>query len=148
MISLLDIIEAIKQKLENSFQDAEIYISNLEEGFKKPSFLFAYHNLDNKSSNYYLVNKKLDMQIIYYAKEKQSGKGDGLDRLGAMEKLDNIFGTLNLQVKNRNLSFQYSYGEADGHLTIELYFEYADDKPTQEEERETIQKIIMNESEV
>lgn len=148
MVSTLDIIKELKRLFQREFENAGFYLINLNEDYKKPAFLFSYINERTKDNNYYLKTKVLDIQIIYFAKVKTNGKEDENDRFEAMEKLDNILGALNLNVKDRNLKFKYRYGEAGGHLTIELDFEFADNKPILKltnENIEMIQKIFINE---
>lgn len=148
MVSTLDIIKELKRLLKSEFEKAGFYLINLNEDYGKPAFLFSYINERTKDNNYYLKTKVLDMQIIYFSKLKTNGKEDENDRFEVMGKLDNILGTLNLSVKDRNFKFNYRYGEAGGHLTIELEFEFIDDKPIKIETNEMMKKLFMNGKEV
>lgn len=148
MVSTLDIIKELKISLQKEFDKAGFYLLELNEKYEKPAFLFAYIKERTKDNSYYLKTKVLDMQIIYYAKIKTNGKEDVDDRFSAIEKIDNILGTLNLNVKDRNLKFEYSYGDAGGHLSIDLEFEFIDDKLIKKESYEMIKKLFMNGQEV
>lgn len=148
MVSTLDIIKQLKILLQKEFEKAGFYLLELNEKYEKPAFLFSYIKDRTKNNNYYLKTKVLDMQIIYYAKIKTNGKEDVDDRFAAIEKIDTILGPLNLNVKDRNLKFQYSYGDAGGHLSIDLEFEFIDDKLIKIETNEMMKKLFVNGQEV
>ena len=68
-----------------------------------------------------------------------------------MEELDSFLSKLNLNVKDRNLKFEYGFEEADEQLSINLDFKFKDGvvntEYDEDQTRDMIQNIFFNDKE-
>ena len=147
MISILDVIYAAIKKFKVCVPDSKHYF-NLPEDYNTPSFL--YNIVFNKASRKtkYVKDVSLDLQIILFSNKDELGKEDYEGKIQIAEQLRSFLDTFILQVGDRYLKFDYSFGEADEQLTINMNFKFKDGVVNLEESYELMQHLYMNREEV
>ena len=147
MISILDVIYAAIKKFKVCVPDSKHYF-NLPEDYNTPSFL--YNIVFNKASRKtkYVKDVSLDLQIILFSNKDELGKEDYEGKIQIAEQLRSFLDTFILQVGDRYLKFDYSFGEADEQLTINMNFKFKDGVINLEESYELMQHLYMNREEV
>lgn len=152
MVDILDVFYALIGELKKCIPTAKHYVGKLPENFKLPSFLYLLIFNADMQSNYFTKDTTLDLQIIYFATEDGYGVVSFDDKLQTMGKLKEFLSRFNLQVKDRNLKFTYSFGEADEQLAINIQFKFKDGVVNltydEEQAREMIEKINISDKEM
>lgn len=152
MVDLLDVFYSIVGEIRKCVPKSKHYMGNLTEGFKTPSFLYLLvFNNDSRVSKF-VKETSLDVQIIYFGTNDKYGKTSLEEKLKVMQQLKQFLSTFNLQVKDRNLKFSYSFNEADEQLVLNMQFKFkdglVDPKFDENQAREMIERIFINEKEV
>lgn len=152
MVNILDIFYSLIKEIKKCVPGTKHYIGNLTEGFKTPSFLYLIvFNKDVRVSKF-LKDTTLDIQIIYFGTDDKYSKPNLEEKLMVMHQLKQFLSTFNLQVKDRNLKFSYSFNEADGQLALNMQFSFkdglVDTNFDEEQARDMIERIFINEKEV
>lgn len=152
MVNILDILYSLVGEIRKCVPKSKHYIGNLTEGFKTPSFLYLLvFNKDTRSSKF-VKDTVLDLQIIYFGTNDKYSKTNLEEKLKVMHQLKQFLSTFNLQVKDRNLKFSYSFNDADDQLALNIQFNFkdglVDTKFDEEQAREMIERIFINEKEV
>lgn len=152
VVDILDVFYALIAEFKNVLPKVKHSIGGIPENFSRPRFLYTLvFNGDNRSSCF-TKDTVLDLQIIYFGLTDKYGEVDFEDNLKTMNQLKQFLSQFNLNVKDRNLKFDYSFGEADEQLTINMHFKFKDGlvnlKYDEEQAREMIERIFMNEEEV
>lgn len=152
MVDILDILYSLVGEIRKCVPKSKHYIGNLTEGFKTPSFLYLLvFNKDTRCSNF-VKDTVLDLQIIYFGTNDKYSKTDLAEKLKVMHQLKQFLSTFNLRVKDRNLKFSYSFNDADDQLALNIQFNFkdglVDTKFDEEQAREMIERIFINEKEV
>ncbi len=147
LISILDVIYAAIKKFKVCVPDSKHYF-NLPEDYNTPSFL--YNIVFNKASRKtkYVKDVSLDLQIILFSNKDELGKEDYEGKIQIAEQLRSFLDTFILQVGDRYLKFDYSFGEADEQLTINMNFKFKDGVINLEESYELMQHLYINREEV
>lgn len=139
-LKLSDILLSIKNKLESVYDSADFYLFNTAEGLDRPSFLIAPVINMTRNDNYYLVNKTISIQVISFMPLNSDNIVGYEEKLQLIDNLEKIFGNMNLNVKDRNLKFNYEVIEVDGETAINIDFAYFDERI----QAETTEEIIKN----
>lgn len=152
MVNILDILYSLVGEIRKCVPKSKHYIGNLTEGFKAPSFLYLLvFNKDTRGSKF-VKDTVVDLQIIYFGTNDKYSKTDLEEKLKVMHQLKQFLSTFNLQVKDRNLKFSYSFNDADDQLALNMQFNFkdglVDTKFDEEQAREMIERIFINEKEV
>ncbi|WP_198524928.1 phage tail terminator family protein [Niameybacter massiliensis] len=151
LVNVLDVIYAIIKKIREQVPQSEHYF-NLPEDYSPPCFLYRMvFNSDTRKTKY-TKDVKLDLQIIYFGDKDLYGISDYEEKLKVMEQLRGFLSCFFIQVGDRYLNFEYSFGEADGQLTTNMLFKFKDGlidiKYDEEQAREMMQKIYINKEEI
>lgn len=141
MISILDILYSLVREFNTLLPDYNYYFGKLAEKPKYPCFLFNMVFNGDSRSNYYTQNTTLDLQIIYFSETNEDNEKYFENKMLVMDKLKEFLSTFNLQVNDRNLKFEYDFGEADGQLTINMLFRFIDGVMIKQEELDLIENI-------
>lgn len=121
------ILEAVSERIAACVPAAEHYIGRLEQGFRRPAFLYLPIFRSEKKANYFTGEKRMELQIIYF------GSKDGYDRIDYTEQLEletalePFFSQPDLVVGDRSLHFTYEWKEADGQPAFYLIFRFLDE---------------------
>lgn len=140
---IMDIINAVCDKLAGVYIDNPIYITDSQE-FKRPSF-YVYTNLSNKTPANNFINKNnIDINIMYFAPLDDYNTPDIENGFIVLEQLDNLFLDNKLKVNDRYLTITKS---TSGNYKNEIYYqitlEYYTDKPKETVEYSTIKDIKL-----
>ena len=151
MINVSDVIYAVMREVKLCKPDSKHYLGSIPENVKRPSFLFLMSFLKDVKSNYFTKDRSVSIQIIYFGTLDSDGKDEYKDKLKTMEELDSFLSKLNLNVKDRNLKFEYGFEEADEQLSINLDFKFKDGvvntEYDEDQTRDMIQNIFFNDKE-
>lgn len=152
MVNILDVFYALISEFKKVMPTAKHYVGNIPESFISPCFLYLLaHSKDDRTS-YFAKDTSLDIQIIYFGLNDKYGKADLEDKLKTMSQLKQFLSQFNINVKDRNLKFSYSFGEADEQVTINMQFKFKDDVINLEydelQTRDMVESIFINEKEV
>jgi hypothetical protein len=148
MVSLLDVFMALLERIKTKFSDSNYYLLKLPQKHESPAFLFNLVYNNTSTDNKYLVNKKIDLQIICFNTFDAYGEQDQFEKLEVMSDLDSILSCCNLNVKDRNLKYKYDFGEADENLTINILLEFKDEKVINDIILDNIEQINLRLQEV
>ncbi len=148
LINTLDVFYSIVNEFKKCISTSKHYLGERPEKITPPSFSYYLVYTDEKRSDFFSKKTTLDLQIIYFGQENSYGKPVFKDKIETMTELKCFLSTFNLQVGDRNLKFNYSFGEADEQLTINMQFKFKDDlintKYDEEQARQTIENIYNN----
>lgn len=152
MVDILDIFYSLVREFKSYVPTAKHYIGSLPENFKSPYFLYRLvFNSDTKSS-YFTKDVVVDIQVVYFDSKEIYPTSKLEAHLKAMSLLKGFLSQFNVDVKDRNLKFDCSFGTADEQLTIDMQFKFKDGlvniKYDEEQAREMIERIFINEKEV
>lgn len=151
MVNVLDVIYAIIKKIREHVPQSEHYF-NLPEDYRSPCFLYRMVFNSDARQTKYTKDVNLDLQIIYFGDKDPYGISDYEEKLKVMEQLRRFLSCFFIQSGDRCLKFDYSFGEADGQLMINMDFKFKDGlvdlKYDEEQVREMMDKIYINEKEV
>lgn len=148
MVSLLDVFMAIIERFKTKLSGYNYYPLKLPKEHEAPAFLFDFAYNNTSTDNKYLVNKKMDLQIIYFNTFDAYGEQDQIEKLQVMSDLDSVLSCCNLNVKDRNLKYKYDFGEADENLTINILLEFKDEKVINDIILDNIEQINLRLQEV
>lgn len=152
MINVSDVIYAIIKQINNKKLGSEHYLGNIPENCERPSFLYLLSFLKDSRSSYFTKDRVLNIQIIYFGIKDDDGKEIFEDKLRTIEEVEQFLSSFNINVKDRNLKFDYSITEADEQLSINIDFKFKDSviNPEYDEEqtRDMIENIFINDKEL
>lgn len=152
MINVSDLIYAIKNEIRLCVPGSKDYMGNIPENPKRPSFLYLLSFLKDGRSAYFTKDRALSIQIIYFGILDSNGKEIYEDKLKVMEDLGAFLDKFNINVKDRNLKFEYSFDQADNQMAINLDFKFKDGviNPEYDEDqvRDMIQDVFINDKEL
>ena len=87
---ILDIITAISTLIAQQ-NDLTIYIQNVGEGFKRPSFLISHINSATNDLNREVIDNNIFIQIVYYAPWDEYENVDAVNQYTMYDTLKGIF---------------------------------------------------------
>lgn len=152
MINVSDVIYEIIKQIKNKKLGSEHYLGNIPENCTIPSFLYLLSFLKDTRSSYFTKDRILNIQIIYFGIKDDDGKEIFEDKLKTIEELEQFLSSFNINVKDRNLKFEYSITEVDEQLSINIDFKFKDSviNPEYDEEqtRDMIENIFINDKEL
>ncbi|MGL5245777.1 MAG: phage tail terminator family protein [Sarcina sp.] len=136
MITLVDIKEAIREKLEPL--DIKIYGNEIEEGYNRPCFftqILPVGGLEQYSRN--LVENNFMIEIVYFSKEETQ-----LDNLKMSDTLRNIFFPF-FNVETRKIRVtEFKQDTSNNILSLRFYINFYD-WISKEEETELMKKLKL-----
>lgn len=147
MINVLDVIYAVIKNFKICVPGSKHYF-NLPEGYSTPSFLYQVVFNSNKRQTKCVKDVSLDLQIIFFSNSDELGKEDYEEKLRIADQLRSFLDTFVLQAKDRYLKFDYSFGEADEQLTINMEFRFKDGVINMEEACDLVEHLFINGGEV
>lgn len=127
MISILDVLYALVREIKNVMPESKHYIMKLPEKFKAPCFAYYLVFNGDKKENAFLKECTLDLQIIYFGEDDKYGNSNFEDKLRTLELLKQFLSLFYIQVKDRHLTFEYSFKEVDEQLSLDISFKFKDD---------------------
>lgn len=143
-MKLSSIIYKIIEQIQGVYPDADIHLFNLTENFSRPSFLiFPILNETNKDT-YFLNSKTLSLEIIAFMPIEDDNKVVYFEKLNLIDNMHSIFDSMNIQVEDRNLKFDFEIKEVDGETSIILDFDFKDDRKIVIEKFDTIKNVFIN----
>lgn len=149
MITINDIINSMIREITRCVPEVEHYKGKIEEGFKRPSFLYLPVFNGNGRHNAFFKDATVEIQAVYFGKTDGYGTVDFDEKMKTAEKVREFLDTYQLQVKNRKLHFSYEMREADEQLTFYLKTQFMEDAPTPEflegQEQEPAEEVEFTE---
>lgn len=145
MLSLLDILYAIVREIKGVIPESKHYIMKLPENFKEPCFAYYIVFNGDKKSSAFVKDCTLDLQIIYFGENDKYGNSNFEDKLRTLELLKKFLSLFCIKVKDRCLTFEYSFKEVDEQLSVDLSFKFKDNiVEILEDDLDLIQEINFN----
>lgn len=151
-MTLLDIIEAICDTIKYRFPDHPIYIMQMPQGFKKPSFYVNIIGFTDRDLNLNGIKRNMAIEIVYFANQNKQNVVDAVQQLTAFQTLLNIFHGQCITVKDRCPKISKVYSEIrQNEVCLSLNLDYTftpskfDDSTT---EYELMQNLITKYQEV
>jgi hypothetical protein len=124
-MNLLNILEAICDHVKAAFPDYPIYIMQVPQGFKRPSF---YVNLIGFSDRDLCMNglrRQAAFEVVYFAQQDAKGITNPVTQLAVFEQLMQIFQVQSLPVQDRFLKITRVDGSTrDSEVYLTISFEY------------------------
>ncbi|QQE75216.1 phage tail terminator family protein [Brevibacillus composti] len=128
MLTRAQINKAINDKIKAEFPGIEIASSDVEEGFKRPSFFVM---LETNRAEALQFNSLRDMtcRILFFPTSRHKYKEEAYD---VMDRLEKLFG-LSLPVGDRVITINHAESRlVDKVVHFDFDFEYYDDSPYEE----------------
>ena len=100
-MTLLDIIEAICDTIKYRFPDNPIYIMQMPQGFKRPSFYVNIIGFTDRDLNLNGIKRNMAIEIVYFANQNKQNVVDAVQQLTAFQTILNIFHGQCITVKDR-----------------------------------------------
>lgn len=128
MLTRVQINKAINDKIKAEFPDIEIQSSDVEEGFKRPSFFVS---LETPQTTPYQFNVQRDMtcRILFFPTSRHQYKVEAYD---VMDRLEKRFG-LNFTVDDRVITIDDARADIiDKVVHYDFDFSYLDDSSYEE----------------
>ena len=151
-MTLLDIIEAICDTIKYRFHDHPIYIMQMPQGFKRPSFYVNIIGFTDRDLNLNGIKRNMAIEIVYFANQNKQNIVDSVQQLTAFQTLLNIFHGQCITVKDRCPKISKVYSEIrsnEVYLSLNLDYTFTpntfNDGTT---EYELMQNIITKYQEV
>jgi len=128
MLTRVQINKAINDKIKAEFPQIEIQSSDVEEGFKRPSFFVS---LETNRGEAFQFNSMRDMtcRILFFPTSRYNYKEEAYD---VTDRLEKLFG-LNFTVGDRVITIADSGSRVvDKVVHYDFDFTYLDDSPNDE----------------
>lgn len=128
MLTRVQINKAINNKIKAEFPNIPIQSSDVEEGFKRPSFFVS---LETNQAEAFQFNSLRDMtcRILFFPTSRHQYKEEAYD---AVDRLEKIFG-LNFTVDDRVITIDDARADIiDKVVHYDFDFSYLDDSSYEE----------------
>lgn len=127
-MDLFYIIESICEHIHDRFEEANIYINDVPQGFSRPSFYVELVDFVDTDFNLGTMDRRATFEIIYFAPVNSRGLTDKMKQHAVYMNMASIFSEHSLAVKDRYIKIVSKSGnltDSEAHLT--LNFEYSID---------------------
>lgn len=143
-MKLSSIIYKIIELLESVYPDADMHLFNMTENFNRPSFLIFPIINETKPDTYFLNSKTLSIEIIAFMPIEDNNEVVYFEKLNLIDNIHSILDSMNMNVEDRNLKYDFEIKEIDGETSIIIDFVFKDDRKLIIENYETIKNVFIN----
>ena len=148
-MDLFDIVKATCDNIKELFPAAPIYIMQIPEGFKRPSFgvgIAGFRDADLCRDG---LRRSVSLSITYFAPQDAKGIVNAPDQLAAYQRLLTLFQRQSLPVSDRHLTISRIDGgprDSEIYLTVGLEYTFTPDLPDHLEpvDYELMQKLYLD----
>lgn len=129
-MNLFDMIEAICDNIKLRFPANPIYIMQMPQGFKRPSFYVNLVGFSDRDLCKNGLRRKVIFDVVYFAGQDAKGIVNTVQQFTAYQRLIQIFQGQSLQVKDRYLKITGVDGsprDAEVYLTISFEYTFTPD---------------------
>ena len=121
-MKLADIKVAINDLIKSEFPSIEIQSTDVEKGFKRPTFFVQLDTL-SRDSGQFVSNRSMVARIYYFPSERYEYSIEAMDIQDRLESIIN----LNFRVLDRVITIDETRAQMiDGVLEFEFDFEFID----------------------
>lgn len=125
-MNLFNILEAICDHIKTTFTAQPIYIMQVPQGFKRPSFYVNLIGFSDRDLCQNGIRRNAAFEIVYFAEQDSKGITNPITQLVAFERLMKIFQQQSLPVQDRHLKITRVDGSTrDSEVYLAVSFEYA-----------------------
>ena len=127
-MDLFYIIESIAEHIRGRFEDTNIYINNVPQGFSRPSFYVGLVDFIDKDLNLGTMDRRATFEVIYFAPINSRGLTDKMQQHAVYINMASLFSNHSLAVKDRYLKIVSKSGDlTDSEAHLSITFEYTVD---------------------
>lgn len=119
------IIESICEHIHDRFEETNIYINDVPQGFSRPSFYVGLVDFVDTDFNLGSIDRRVTFEVIYFAPINSRGLTDKMKQHAVYMNMASIFSEHSLAVQDRYIKIVSKSGnltDSEAHLTIN--FEY------------------------
>lgn len=121
-MKLSDIKKAVNSLIKSEFPNIEIQATDVEKGFKRPSFFVLLDNVDRDTWQFISI-RSMTVRIYYFPSDRYRYS---LETMDVQDRLESIF-NLNFAVRDRVITINETRGQmVDEVLEFEFDFEFDD----------------------
>ena len=124
-MDLFYIIESICEHIRGRFEDTNIYINSVPQGFVRPSFYVGLVDFSDKDLNLGTISRRATFEIVYFAPINSRGLTDKTQQYAAYITMASLFSNHSLAVKDRYLKIVSKNGDltdSEAHLSVDLEY--------------------------
>lgn len=122
---MIKVLDSICEKIAGVFVEEPIYIQNVPEDFKRPSFFVTMMAYQDTDMTHDFQRRQQSFQIVYFGKKDEYNTVDAVDQYATYAMLSSIFNTKSLQVEDRYLKIDsISGGPKDAEIYMTLKLDY------------------------
>ena len=141
-MNLFNILESICDHIKTAFPAQPIYIMQVPQGFKRPSFYVNLIGFSDRDLCQNGIRRNVAFEIIYFAEQDSKGITNPVTQLVAFERLMKIFQQQSLPVQERYLKITRVDGATrDSEVYLAVSFEYAFTPDLNKDEAELMQQL-------
>lgn len=127
-MDLFYIIESICNEIADNFLNTNIYINQVPQNFKRPSFYVGLIGFSDSDFSLGALNRKAIYEVIYFSELNDRGIANKTKQITDYSNLLNIFNNHSLEVKDRFIKITSKNGSITEKETIlNIDFEYTID---------------------
>ena len=145
-MNIFDVLQSICDHVKSRFPTHPIYIMQVPQGFKRPSFYVNLVGFSDRDLCKDGLRRQAVFEVVYFAQQDAKGVVNPVIQLAAYEKLMQVFQKQSLPVKDRFLKITRVDGSTrDSEVYLTISFEYTFTPETAiPVDLELMQKLNMN----
>ena len=124
-MNIFDVLQSICDHVKSQFPTNSIYIMQVPQGFKRPSFyvnLVGFSDMDLCKDG---LRRQAVFEVVHFAQQDAKGVVNPVIQLAAYEQLMQVFQKQSLPVKDRFLKITRVDGSTrDSEVYLTISFEY------------------------
>lgn len=125
-MNLFNILQSICDHIKVAFPAQPIYIMQVPQGFKRPSFYVNLIGFSDRDLCKNGIRRNIAFEIVYFAEQDSKGITNPVTQLVAFERLMQLFQQQSLQAQDRHLKITRVDGSTrDSEVYLTVSFEYA-----------------------
>ena len=141
-MNLFSILEAICDHIKLAFPSSSIYIMQVPQGFKRPSFYVNLIGFSDRDLCQNALSRQAAFEVVYFAEQDAKGITNPVTQLAAFEQLMQIFQVQSLPVQDRYLKITRVDGSTrDNEVYLTVSFEYTFTPDLNKAEPELMQQL-------
>lgn len=122
-MDLFYIVESICKHISERFDDTNIYINDVPQGFSRPSFYVGLVDFVDQDLSLGTMNRRATFEIVYFAPLNSRGLTDKFKQHAVYMNMASIFSEHSLAVKDRYIKITSKNGnltDTEAHLSVNL----------------------------
>jgi len=144
-MTLFTILKSICDHIKTVFPAQPIYIMQVPQGFKRPSFFVSLVDSTDRDLCQNGIRRQAVFEVVHFAQQDAKGVTNPVTQFAAYERLMQIFQVQSLPVEDRYLKITRVDGSTrDNEVYLTISFEYTFTPDLNPVDLELMQQLSMN----